>query len=87
MKDKDWETIGLVCLGLLVLIILEPLLYFLAGALVGWILENILTFMANWIISVMALFHVELTLSQLPLFCGTLGFIGAYFIKSSTGKK
>lgn len=86
MKAEYWVGL-LAVVGIAALLILAPIFYFLVGALVGWIISAIVPFVGGWLIDGMALFRVELTLSQLPLFCGTLGFIGAYFIRSHSSKK
>lgn len=84
----DLGVILLAILGIIALLIVLPIFYFLIGALVGWIISVPVAFVGQWVISGMALLHVELSLAQLPLFCGTLGFISAYFLRStSTSKK
>jgi hypothetical protein len=86
MKSEYW-VVPLVVISVAAIMIVAPIFYFLMGALVGWIISVPVAFVGEWIIDGMALLGVELTLAQLPLFCGTLGFIGAYFVKTSSSKK
>ena len=74
-------------LGIGALILILPVFYFLMGAFTGWIISSVLVFAGNWVVDGLALLHLEVTLEQLPLLCGTLGFIGAYFVKSSSVSK
>ncbi len=72
------------------LVLASPLLsvaFFLIGAFFGWLIANVFTFFGVWIISGVALFGIHVTLTDLPLFIATLGFIGGYFRSSSYGKK
>ncbi len=92
MKKGDWLDGCLTILGglalIAVIIVITPVLYFVFGAFVGWLLANVIVFAGQWLIDGMALFGMHLAFAQLPLFCGTLGFLGAYFVKSSfTTKK
>jgi len=57
------------------------------GAFTGWVLSNIFIFAGNWLIDGMNLFHVEVTLIQLPLLTATLGFIGGFFKSSTSSSK
>ena len=77
----------LALLGIGALVLILPVFYFLMGAFTGWILSNVLIFAGNWVVDGLALLHLEVTLAQLPMLCGTLGFIGAYFVKSSSASK
>jgi len=77
----------LALLGIGALVLILPVFYFLMGAFTGWILSNVLVFAGNWVVAGLALLRLEVTLAQLPLLCGTLGFIGAYFVKSSSVSK
>jgi len=82
---------GLTALGAVVLIVsvvlFYPVVYFVFGALFGWILWQVFPWAGGWLVDGTHLFGVGLQLSDLPLFTATLAFIGAYFKSSSSNKK
>jgi len=85
MKD------GLAVLGLVILVVLVvlvyPVLYFIGGALFGWIMANVFPFAGQWLVDGVRLLGLELNPNNLPLFTATISFIGYFFKSSTTVKK
>ena len=61
---------------IIIIIIFIPLLNFCVGWIVGQLIKII--FGATFIKG-LAFLHINITQSQIPLFCGTLGVISAFF--------
>ncbi len=57
----------------------------LVSGLVGW-LVSVIPFLADAVLSGLALFGLRLEPNQLPLFFGTLGLIAAFFAKGQSFK-
>jgi hypothetical protein len=93
-KSSDTgEAVALGCLAALGGLLLLPLLYigivilgFLIGAFAGWLLMAIVPWFGAWIVSGVALLGIHITLTDLPLFVATLGFVAGFFKSHSSSK-
>ena len=85
--SNDTATGLFALLGIVVIILVYPVLMFIIGALMGWVLANVFPFAGQWLIDGASLLGIkDLSLPSLPLLTATLGFIGSYFRSSSTKK-
>jgi hypothetical protein len=85
MHDSDGilEILFLI-LGAVALIIFIPLLNFVSGWVVGWLIK--ITF-APTFLSGLSLIGINIDSNSIPLFCGTLGVLGSFFKNTVQTKK
>lgn len=63
----------LICIGLL---FVAPLVLFGICYIAGWIASVVI---GQWIVAGFALLNINITIAQIPLIAGTLGWIGGFF--------
>lgn len=80
---EGFSIFGII-IAVIVMIIISPLLYFLGGWITGCILSWTI---GESIVRGLSLLNIHITVDNLPLFCGVLGVIGAFFRDASTFKK
>lgn len=72
-------------IGLVVVVILfAPFLNFILGYFIGWLISK--TFGAT-LLAGLKLLGLNITITQLPLLCGTLNVIGSFFRNSKEIEK
>jgi hypothetical protein len=72
---------------LVLIALIMPLIYLFGGFLTGWVLANVFPWAGEYLVTGLRFLHIEVTLSQLPMFTAILGFIGAFFKASVSTHK
>lgn len=82
-NDNGWALLGLIAI---VLIIIEPVIYYFCGWISGHILKF---FIGDTIINGLNyLFNTtRFTTDMLPITCGTLGVVGSFFKSTTSSSK
>ena len=80
--DSFATFVGIVLI-LIFAALITPFLFFGVGWLTGLVIK--LTF-GNLFIRGVSLLNINISLSQIPLFCGILGIIGSFFRNSNINK-
>ena len=80
---EGFSIFGII-IAVIVMIIISPLLYFLGGWITGCILSWTI---GESIVRGLSFLNINITVDNLPLFCGVLGVIGSFFKSVQTSNK
>ena len=75
MKNKVWEIFIMIIFTILIIIFGSALMFwagYLDGIIINWLF-------GGWVVKALALIHINIDRSQIPLLFGLIGLVSSFF--------
>ena len=85
-SEPSWSEIIGAIIALIIIFIFEPFIVFWLCYFSGWLAKLMI---GSHLVEGLKLVHLSIELNQIPLFAGTIGWIGSFFhnVVSNSNKK